>query len=156
MTKVITAPEEVGVSLTDLADSSTIFLAGSIEQGKAENWQEKAIKLLDGVVDIIFNPRRQDWDPTWTQESAELAEQIEWEHDYLDATDMTLFYFQPGTHSPVSMMELGLQVCMGDTVVVCPKGFWREANVVMLCARYNVPVFETLEDAVAYIKHQLQ
>lgn len=155
-TQVLTAPEEVDLTMTELMEHSTLFLAGSIEQGKAENWQEHAIKLLDGVVDYIFNPRRADWDPTWTQESEELKEQIEWELDHLDVVDYTLFYFQPGTLSPVSMMELGMQACVSETLVVCPKGFWREANVLMLCDRFNVPVFETLEDAVGYLKHQLQ
>lgn len=43
----------------------TIFLAGSIEMGKAENWQDKVVRLLKDKEVIIFNPRRDDWDSSW-------------------------------------------------------------------------------------------
>jgi len=61
--KVIKAPNKL---IFD--EPKSIFLAGSIEMGKAENWQErvtKELKKFDNVV--IFNPRRDDWDSTWEQ-----------------------------------------------------------------------------------------
>jgi len=39
-----------------------IFLAGSIEMGKAEDWQKKVESLLKNENIVIFNPRRDDWD----------------------------------------------------------------------------------------------
>ena len=45
----------------------TIFLAGSIEMGTAENWQEKAERLLENHSGTILNPRRDDWDSSWEQ-----------------------------------------------------------------------------------------
>ena len=39
-----------------------IFLAGSIEMGTAENWQERLVRELASEDVTIFNPRRDDWD----------------------------------------------------------------------------------------------
>ena len=45
----------------------TVFLAGSIEMGNADNWQEKATKTFIDKGWIVFNPRRDDWDSSWEQ-----------------------------------------------------------------------------------------
>lgn len=43
----------------------SVFLAGSIEMGAAEDWQDKLTKLLNHPnIDYILNPRRDDWDST--------------------------------------------------------------------------------------------
>ncbi len=45
-----------------------VFLAGSIEMGKAEQWQERIVAALSGAGDlVILNPRRDDWDDSWEQ-----------------------------------------------------------------------------------------
>lgn len=63
-----------------------------------------------------------------------------------------LMYLQPGTMSPISLMELGLVAGNGrQTVVVCPDGFWRKGNVDVICARNGCPVFQTLDEAIAEI-----
>ncbi|GEM_PF-1482560 len=43
----------------------TVFLAGSIEMGKAGDWQAQVQQALtdDGV--LMLNPRREDWNPAW-------------------------------------------------------------------------------------------
>ncbi len=68
------------VDLQDLDPRPSIFLAGSIEMGKAEDWQTQLTNLLTGV--RVFNPRRDDWDPSWTQSitNPNFKEQVEWEH----------------------------------------------------------------------------
>lgn len=45
----------------------SVFLAGSIEMGKAENWQIHVENLLEYTDCVIFNPRRDDWDSSWVQ-----------------------------------------------------------------------------------------
>jgi hypothetical protein len=46
-----------------------VFLAGSIEMGKAENWQSKLTNYIEslGKDIVIYNPRRDDWNPCWEQ-----------------------------------------------------------------------------------------
>jgi hypothetical protein len=45
-----------------------VSLAGSIEMGKAEDWQQKVSKELSEFDEInILNPRRDDWDNSWEQ-----------------------------------------------------------------------------------------
>ena len=77
------------------------------------------------------------------------AEQVGWELDMLDAADVVVMYFAPGTKSPVSLLELGLCARSGKLKVCCPEGFWRRGNVEMVCRRHRIPLFETLDDLIA-------
>ena len=45
-----------------------IFLGGSIEMGTAELWQKKIISELSDLPIQFLNPRRDDWDSSWTQQ----------------------------------------------------------------------------------------
>ena len=46
----------------------TVFLAGSIEMGKAEMWQERLAAEVADMDVVLYNPRRDDWDETWKQD----------------------------------------------------------------------------------------
>lgn len=132
----------------------SIFLAGSIEMGAAEDWQTRAIALLGDAFDSIYNPRRADWDSSWVQEASNptFAEQVNWELEQIEEADCVLFYFDPNTKSPITLMELGLcAAAKEDVYVVCPSGFWRRGNVEIVCQRYELHFFDSLEDAVAKI-----
>ena len=143
--KEIKAPNEIR------DDGRTIFLAGSIEMGKAENWQEMVAGLLKDEDVILFNPRRDDWDSSWEQsiENGQFREQVEWELRAMEHADRILMYFDPTTKSPISLLELGLFASSGRLIVVCPKGFWRKGNVDIVCKWYNVEQVETIAEAVA-------
>ncbi|RTL01307.1 MAG: hypothetical protein EKK57_04950 [Proteobacteria bacterium] len=113
-----------------------LFLAGSIEMGVAENWQSKVIddlKKLNFKHDlVILNPRRKDWDSSWKQDisNPQFNEQVNWELDMIQESDLTVFYFDLNTKSPVSLMELGYVVGKSKMgIVYCPDGFWRKGNV---------------------------
>jgi len=88
----------------------SLFLAGSIEMGAAEDWQSRLITELRPVEGTIFNPRRDDWDSSWEQSinNRHFREQVEWELDALEAATLIAMYFAPGTKSPISLLELGL------------------------------------------------
>lgn len=46
----------------------TVFLAGSIEMGKAIDWQKEIGDEFENSDDVcILNPRRDDWDSSWEQ-----------------------------------------------------------------------------------------
>lgn len=127
-----------------------IFLAGSIEMGKAENWQEKIVNTFNKSY-LFFNPRRDDWDSSWEQkiENVQFNEQVTWELNALDSSDVIIMYFDPNTKSPISLLELGLYAASGKLIVCCPEGFWRKGNVDIVCQRYKVPTVETIEDLIS-------
>ena len=130
-----------------------VFLAGSIEMGAAENWQEQATRVLLSQGCHVLNPRRDDWDSSWVESisNRQFREQVEWELDFLDACQCILLYFSPGTKSPISLLELGLYARTGKLVVCCPDGFWRKGNVEIVCARYHIPLVTELDKALEHV-----
>lgn len=135
---------------------ATIFLAGSIEMGVAENWQQKAERLLEGCHYIILNPRRDDWDSSWEQSisNEKFYEQVGWELQGIEEAEWVIVYFDKETKSPITLLELGLcsQLKPDKTIVICPDGFWRKGNVDIICERYKVKKTNDLESAVSFIK----
>lgn len=125
----------------------SIFLAGSIEMGAAENWQQKLYESL-GSDWTIINPRRDDWDSSWTQEfeNPQFFQQVVWELTSLEQADLIVMYFDPATKAPISLFEMGLFLRSGKMKVVCPPGFWRKGNVEVACFMYDVPLYDSLED----------
>ena len=148
-------------------DNFTLFLAGSIEMRTAEHWQKRVVEALKDCKRLtIYNPRRDDWDSSWVQsidnpqfrvqsiDNPQFIEQVEWELDNLQRANLAIFYFDPSTKSPITLMELGMMSNPWSplTIVVCPKGFWRRGNVEIFCNREGIEFFETLEDAIEKIK----
>lgn len=131
-----------------------LFLAGSIDMGKAIDWQKQIETALSGLVIDIYNPRRDDWDSSWKQAISHpgFREQVEWELAHLERADMIVFYFDPKGASPVSMLELGLHARSGKVIVCCPEGFWRRGNIEITCLKYGVPFFSSLEQAIEHIR----
>lgn len=58
--KVITSPNFI----LPFKNSINLFLGGSIEMGKASEWQKEFIESFKDKNITIFNPRRNDWDST--------------------------------------------------------------------------------------------
>jgi hypothetical protein len=122
----------------------SMFLAGSIEMGAAEPWQEQVVKAFPFNVN---NPM--------------FYEQVSWELDMLDKADIIPMYFDPTTKSPITLMELGLHAQNTDwtglpkLIVCCPKGFWRKGNVNILCQRYGIPCFNNKETWMIALKNRI-
>jgi len=139
----------------NFTDDTLIFLAGSIEMGLAEKWQERVVAGLADTPCTILNPRRDDFDPSAAQEMANpyFMEQVTWELDALDFADVILFYFAPDTKAPITLMEFGLHAETGQRILVCcPEGFWRRGNVEIVCARYGITMVNTLEELISKAK----
>lgn len=136
----------------------TVFLAGSIDMGRAELWQDRVAEALAGVAGTVLNPRRDDWSTDWGLDLADarLAEQIAWELDGLERADLVAMYLAPETRSPVSLLELGLHARSGRLVVCCPAGFWRKGNVDAVCRRYGVTQVDTLDALITAVCNALQ
>lgn len=128
----------------------SVFLAGSIEMGKAIDWQGEIIAALVDTDLTLLNPRRDHWDSSWEQRlrNSPFREQVEWELLAQEQTAMIVMYFAPGTQAPITLLELGLFAQTGKLVVCCPDGFWRKGNVEIVCNRYGIPMVATLEQLI--------
>jgi hypothetical protein len=147
--KEIQAPND----LTFAKTNKCIFLAGSIEMGKAENWQKRIVDELSDKGYTFLNPRRDDWDSSWEQkiENKQFNEQVSWELKALELADIIVMYFDPNTQSPISLLELGLHARDGKLIVLCPEGFWRKGNVDIVCEKYGVKQVESFEELIKAI-----
>ncbi|MEW6305690.1 MAG: nucleoside 2-deoxyribosyltransferase domain-containing protein [Verrucomicrobiota bacterium] len=134
-----------------------VFLAGSIEMGTAEDWQTSLAQSLADLDIVILNPRREEWDASWEQRwrDARFREQVEWELAAQELATHIVFYFAPITKAPVTLLELGLAARSGKALVCCPDGYWRKGNIEVVCARYHVPLVETLADLAAALRKRL-
>lgn len=141
--------------------STLIFLAGSIEQGRAESWQTGvAEQLLANHPHLtVANPRRQAWDSSWLQtpEHPAFAEQVNWELEHLLKADQVLFVFDGNTQSPVTLLELGLMLGQHPerVTIVCPTHFWRYGNVAITASRFGVPVLSSIGEGVQQVLSRL-
>jgi hypothetical protein len=135
----------------------TVFLAGSIEMGTAENWQQKIVEELRFYPIIILNPRRDDWDSSWVQsiKNPKFKEQVMWEIHGQLSSHLILMYFSPNTKSPITLLELGLSANRSELMVCCPEGFWRKGNVEVICDYFSIPLYENFEEFVKAVKNIL-
>ena len=132
----------------------SIFLAGSIEMGLAEDWQSKTVEIFKDYNLTFLNPRRDNWDSTLTQEmmNKEFSYQVNWEMDNLNECDIIFMNILPDTKSPITLLELGLQADSKKIIVCCPDGFWRKGNVEIVCSRFNIPLYNNFEEAIEKLK----
>ena len=132
----------------------SIFLAGSIDMGLAEDWQSVIENELDDHNVTIYNPRRDSWDSSWVQSihNEEFREQVEWELDHLDKSDVIVMYFDENTKSPISLLELGLYASSGKMIVYCPEGFWRKGNVDIVAQRYDITQVNSFNELLIALK----
>jgi Nucleoside 2-deoxyribosyltransferase like len=148
---IITAPQDFSAISKDRHE---VFLAWSIEMGRALDWQWEMIESLQDYIDTgrlrTYNPRRPDWDTSWSQDDAhpELKKQIQWELRALKRADTIIFYFDPNTLSPITLLEFGKYVDSGKCIIYCPRWFWRRANILVTAEESWALVVETIQDIV--------
>jgi len=151
---IVIKPPKVVLNATE---EFTVFAAGSIEMGKARNWQEELAEQVSDVDGYLLNPRRDDWDSSWEQDISNkfFKDQVEWELKALEEASLIVMYLQPGTMSPISLLELGKFAKPEKLFVCCPKGFWRKGNVDIFCKRYkifNTDNFDQLSSVIRTFK----
>jgi Nucleoside 2-deoxyribosyltransferase like len=146
--QIIKAPNKL------VKHDTSLFLAGSIEMGAAENWQQSIEKLFRNEEGVIYNPRRDDWDSSWEQKytNKQFREQVEWELEAMDTAKTVAMYFDGKTKSPITLLELGLHAADGKLVVYCPQSFWRQGNVEVVCRKYDIPLFDSKKEWVSKLK----
>ena len=144
------------ITVTDNSLIKKVFLAGTIDMGNSENWQEKFIqKLKEQTVGVLFrksyhiyNPRRTDWDASYAQtfENPQFFQQVTWELDAMEKADYIIMNFLPDSKSPITLLELGLFAKSGKLFVICPDEFYRSGNVQIVCNKYNIPLYKSIEE----------
>lgn len=77
--------------------------------------------------------------------------QVNWELSHLEEADFILMNFLPDSKSSITLLELGLFARSGKLYVVCTEGFYRYDNVRITCAKYGVPVYDSLTEAIVAI-----
>ena len=134
-----------------------VFLAGSIDNGRASNWQAEVSAALANAGVVLLNPRRANWNPAWQAdaEEPEFVRQVRWELQALEQADIVLMYFAPGSQSPVTLLEMGLHARSGKLLVAAPEGFWRKGNVDITADHYGVPRFASLPALVEATRMRL-
>ena len=134
------------------ASTFCVFLAGSIEMGSAELWQDKVRDALVDTDCMLLNPRRDDWDASWKQDinDTQFFTQVSWElTGILEKSHLVCFYFDKNSKSPITLLELGLALSSRKEVIVCcPKGFWRKGNIDITCNKFGIPVLESLSELI--------
>lgn len=124
-----------------------IFLAGTIDLGDSYNWQRTFIEKLKLTIEknainttdfVIFNPRRDSWEGKPDDTNPMFVEQVNWELDRMEESDIIFMNLVKGSKSPVSLLELGLYARSKKLIVKCSPEFYRYGNVKMVCERYNV------------------
>lgn len=140
--KLIFAPDPLEIP------SPSIFLAGSIDNGTAIDWQTSVTAAFADTNYTVLNPRRPDWDDSWAQDASDrqFNQHVTWELDALDAADLILFYIAPGSASPISLLELGLYARSKKVIMCCPPGFYRKGNVDIVCQRYGIMQIPDISD----------
>lgn len=158
-------------------NNTSIFLAGPT---KEKNWRHRFTSLLQESLDAqqpttktitLINPDQPKWDRTWVttdyyhEGDTRFRAQVDWELRHQAAARLVVFYFPaagPAVLAPVSLLELGLALGSrgpansagqsSKTVLVgCEQGYAYRGNVQAACARFGVPVQETLEDLVGAV-----
>lgn len=136
-----------------------VFLAGTIEMGKSEDWQKKFFEDIRGRVDKVnvLNPRREFWEGDWKQEAHDpnFSQQVRWELDAMEKADLIFLNLLPESKSPVSLIEFGLYAREDKMIVCCPKEFYRSGNIEIMCDKYYIPLFNDYERAFDYIVKKL-
>jgi hypothetical protein len=134
-----------------------IFLAGSIEMGRAVEWQDQVIEKLKDLEVTIFNPRRERWRSDWKQsiKNKKFKEQVSWELDALEKSDLIIMFFDPASKSPISLLELGLFARDNKILCCCPPKFWRHGNVEFICQKFKIPLYSSLDSLMDRVKTKL-
>ena len=149
----VQAPNEVVLD----TEYTNVFLAGSIEMGVAEHWQKRVIDALSDKPIRFLNPRRDDWDSSWSQDihNDQFVEQVVWELTSLEQSHLIIMYFDPKTKSPISLLELGLHAKEQKLIVLCPEGFWRKGNVDVVCEYYGINQVDTFDELIDFIRNHV-
>jgi hypothetical protein len=135
-------------------DKLTIFLAGTIDQGKSEDWQKALCEEWKDYDVLFLNPRRPEWDENFG--SDEVIKQVKWELEAMEKADVILVNILEDSESPISIAETYRFAGSNKIFVACPKKFYRYDNIKGVCEYYKTPHFESWEELTDLVEGQLE
>ena len=141
---IVITPDKINnISPNKIGNSTSIFLAGTIDNGNSIDWQKEIINKLSklNLSLEIFNPRRDNWNSNPTKE--EMENQIKWEQEHLDKANLICMVITDNSKSPITLLEMGLYATSRKLIVFCTDKFWRYDNVRLTCEKYNIPLFNS-------------
>lgn len=80
---------------------TSLFLGGGISN--CPDWQRYVVNCLVDTDLVIFNPRKNDFSYSRSNE----YRQVEWEFEHLGRSDAIIFWFPHETVCPISLFEYG-------------------------------------------------
>lgn len=146
MSQLLLAPNEFKKTTLN---NYYIFLAGSMG-----NWREQVLNHFESFSDtlVFLDPTRNDWTEDWNSE--QIKEQIFWELNGIQQTNLTAIYFEREAQAPISLLELGLAVHCKDSIICCEEGFWKENNVRNTADFFSITCVKSLEEFCAVIEQR--
>jgi hypothetical protein len=136
----------------------SVFLAGSIDMGKARPWHDEVFSKLADLDVQLISPKRDDWDSSWEQDahSEPFRSQVLWERAGMEAADMILYCFTKDSKAPISMYELGRYGNAKDCIVCVEEGFYRQGNLDIYCEMDGIPMYHNLDDLLTDLRTTLE
>lgn len=159
--QIVRAPQPFPTAHDPSPNTISIFLSGSIADIGGITWQNHFAHQLQKLPITILNPHRPDWDSTWKEDISDsrFREQVNWELDMLEKADLRVVYFAASETAvaPISLLEFGLFARgSGDKMfVICPRLYKKRGNVQIVCGKYGIALYETLDGAVNAIKQRV-
>lgn len=136
----------------------SVFLAGTIDMGNSENWQDIFVKEFANYKIDIYNPRRTHWDSSLQQDfsNSQFYQQVYWELNALEKADYIVLNLLNNSKSPISLLELGLFAKSRKLLVCCPDALYRSGNIQIVCDKFDIPLFRNIEDLKEHLKIKLR
>jgi len=133
----------------------SIFLTGATPRNtKTKSWRPDALKILGslGYNGVVFVPEFRNAacakpPKEWTYEK-----QCDWEHKYLDAADIILFWVPRKLRTMPAFttnVEFGLYANSGKIVFGAPKNAHKMSYLKFASEKLMIPYSETLENTIA-------
>lgn len=130
-----------------ITGKKSIFLAGTTTPTDGPDWRETLINAISHLPVTIFDPTRPDWNSSWKEdiEFPKFRDQVEWELDMQERSDVVVIYFGPNTKAPISLLELGLVARSGKAIIGYHKEYEKRGNLQMVAYKFGIKIVE-MED----------
>ena len=137
----------------EMTGSNTTYMLKP-DMGSSRDWQAEAFEYFSSLPGkyILFNPRQGNWD---SSKPGEMDYQVNWELEHLEQADIIIMYIIGTSKSPITLLEMGLFARSGKLYVACEPDFYRHDNVRITCARYGVPLYDTIEEMLEEVRENV-
>lgn len=131
-----------------------LFVAGGISN--CPNWQAEIEKELDNEDLLIINPRRPNF--SMNTDDPESRKQIQWEHFYIQLSDIVIFWFPCETVCPITLYELGSALKTKKKLVIGTHPNYSRRFDILVQAEmegHSGIIYDNLTDMISFIKHAI-